>query len=116
MDLTQFHPLAQLAIDVAGIAFVVGVLFFLLKKVLPPKAREWLFEGRPWLVNIGVILLSVGVAFVGAWLNFYVFKARTNVEIAWKGLYSAAVCTLGYEFTKNLGRPMAATVRRVLRR
>jgi len=103
----EYQPLSELAIDVAGIAVVVGVTFFLIRKALPPKAREWYFSKRPWLVNLSVIVTSVGAAMVGAWLNALGFAPRDATEYAWLGLFSAAVATLGYEFSKNLGREVA---------
>ena len=99
-----YEPLADLALDVGGIALVVGILFYLLRKSLPETPRDWLFEQNEWLVNLGVVLLSVGVANVGAWLNLMAFQPRTVTEYIWKGLFSAAAATFGYEFTKNLGR------------
>lgn len=97
----EFKQLKDLAITTGGIAFVVGLLFFLLKKVLPPKAKEWFFDRHPWLVNLGVVALSVGVAFLGAWLNVAGMGARASVELVWLGLFSAGVSTFGYEFVKN---------------
>lgn len=100
----DFEPLVVLAISVGGIATVVGVVFFLLRKSLPPVPRAWLFEDRPWLVNLGVVVFSVGISFLGAWLNWAPFEMRSSVEYVWRGLFSAAVSTFGYEFSKNLGR------------
>lgn len=98
----EYQPLGELAVDVAGIGLVVSLLFFLVRKALPPEAREWYFEDHPWLVNLSVIVVSVGVALLGAWLNALGFQPRSVVEYIWLGLFSAAVATLGYEFTKNI--------------
>lgn len=101
----EFQPLRELAVETGGIAFVVGLLFYLVKKVLPPKAKGWLFDKHPWLVNLGVVGASIGVAFLGAWLNLRDFAARANVELVWLGCFSAAVSTWSYEFAKNgIGR------------
>jgi len=100
----EYQPLSVLLKDVAGIAVFVGVFFFLLKRSLPPTVRTWYFEQRSWLVNASVIALSVAAANLGAWLNVLGFQPRSVVEYVWMGLFSAAVATLGYEFSKNLGR------------
>lgn len=104
MEQVEYQPLGELAIDVAGIAIVVGVLFFLLRKVLWPGAYYWFFEKNPWFVNLAVVAVSVGLAMLGAWLNALGFEPRSVVEYAWLGVFSAAAATLGYEFVKNLGR------------
>lgn len=100
----EYQPLTQLAIDVAGIALATGLLFFLLKKGLPDAVKTWYFDDHPWLVNVSVIVVSVGLSVLGAWLNWLGWEPRSIVEYVWKGLFSAAVATLGYEFSKNLGR------------
>jgi hypothetical protein len=100
----EYQPLSVLLQDVAGIAVFVGVLFFLLRKSLPPAARGWYFGERPWLVNASVVLLSIAAAILGAWLNVLGFQPRSVVEFVWMGLFSAASATFGYEFVKNLGR------------
>lgn len=101
---TDFAPLGELARDVAGIGVIVGLLFFLIRKVLPPAANQWYFEDHPWLVNLSVVIVSVGLAILGAWLNALSFEPRNVAEYIWLGLFSAAVATLGYEFSDNLGR------------
>jgi len=100
----DYQPLSQLAIDVAGIAIATGLLVFLLKKGLPDQARIWYYDDHPWLVNVSVIVVSVGLSVLGAWLNWLGWEPRSVVEYVWKGLFSAAVATFGYEFSKNLGR------------
>lgn len=100
----DYEPLRDLAIDVGGIAFIVGLLIFLVKSSLPDGPRLWLFDERPWLVNSAAIILSMGISVMGAWLNLMQLEPRSVVEYVWRGLFSAAVATLGYEFGKNLGR------------
>lgn len=100
----EYQPLSTLATDVAGIAVATGLLFFLIRKALPEAARIWYFDQHPWLVNLSVIVVSVGLAVLGAWLNALGFEPRSIIEYIWLGLFSAAVATLGYEFSKNLGR------------
>ena len=100
----EYQALSALLVDVAGIGTVVAIFFFLVKQSIPPEAQEWYFKARPWLVNASVIAASVGLAFVGAWLNLQAFAPRLAVELVWKGLFSAAVATLEYEFSTNLGR------------
>jgi hypothetical protein len=100
----EYQPLAKLAVDVVGIAVITGILFFLVRQSLPPDAKDWLFRENPWLVNLLVVVTSVAIANLGAWLNLMAFQPRTVTEYVWKGLFSAAVATFGYEFTKNLGR------------
>lgn len=97
----EFAPLGDLARDVVGIGVIVGLLLFLLRKVLPPRVRDWYFEQHPWLVNLSAVVVSVGIALLGAWLNALGFEPRNVVEYIWLGLFSAAVGTLGYEFSDN---------------
>lgn len=101
---SEYQPLGELLLDVGGIAFAVGLLFFVVKLAMPPQAKMWLYDDRPWLVNALVIVISIGAANLGAWLNWEAFEARSVVEYIWKGLYSAGVSTFGYEWLKNLGR------------
>ena len=102
--LMDFQPLGALLVDTVGIAFAVGLLIFLLRKSLPPEARQWYFEAHVWLVNVTVVVFSVGLSFLGAWLNLQAFQPRASVELVWRGLFSAGVNTWGYEWVKNLGR------------
>lgn len=100
----DFELLSVLAVNVAGIAVVVGLLFFILKVSLSPDAYEWLFKDHPWLVNIGVVVASVSISILGAWLNWESFEMRSVAEYIWRGMWSAGIGTLGYEFSKNVGR------------
>lgn len=100
----EYEPLGDLLQDTAGIGFFVGLLLFVGKIALPPKAAEWYYDKNEWLVNLTAVLLSVGGANLGAWLNLMAFDARSVVEYIWKGMLSAGVATFGYEFLKNLGR------------
>lgn len=100
----EYQPLGQLALDVAGIALVTGILIFSAKQSMPPAGTDWLFKQNPWLVNLSAFVISVGVALLGAWLNVMSFEARAVTEYVWKGFFSGAVATFGYEFQKNLGR------------
>jgi len=100
----EYQPLANLALDVAGIALVTGILIFSVKQSMPPASKDWLFKQNPWLVNLSAFVISIAVAVIGAWLNVMSFELRAVTEYVWKGLFSGAVATFGYEFQKNLGR------------
>lgn len=100
----EYQPLANLARDVAGIALVTGILIFSVKQSMHPDPKDWLFKQNPWLVNLSAFVISVAVAVIGAWLNMMSFEARAVIEYVWKGVFSAAVATFGYEFSKNVGR------------
>lgn len=96
-----FESLGSIAFDVVKIAFAVGLIIFVLKKILPPKAIKHL-EDNPFVVNIIVLLLSMGLPFLGAWLNAMTFKSKEMVEYAWIGFYSAGINTFGFETAKNI--------------
>ena len=96
----NYESLSTMAIDATKIAFVVGLLIYLIRKVLPEEASYWLAE-RAYIVNIFVILSSVGLSFLGNWLNFLTFQPREVVELIYFGLFSAGVNSLAYEFLKN---------------
>ena len=103
----EFENLSIMLIDVSKVAFVVGLLIYLIRKVLPIDYFEWLYE-RPYIVNIFVILSSVGLSFLGNWLNFLTFQPREVVELIWFGIFSAGMNSLGYEFIKNWAKEIVA--------
>lgn len=107
---TEFQPLTDLALSITGIGFIVALILFLIKRALPEDDKAWFFDEHPWLVNTFTILLSIGIAFLGAYLNSLPFDGRSCVEYVWRGLFSAAVGTLGYELTKNIGRSTVRVV------
>jgi len=99
----EYQSLAIMLIDSGKIAVVIGLLYYLIRKMLPIKYLEWIDE-RPFAVNIFIIFGSVGLSFLGAWLNAFIFKAKEMVEYIWFGLSSAGINCLGYEFIKNFAK------------
>ena len=106
----EYEKLSIVLLDTAKIAFVVGLLVYLIRKMLPDDYWLWLMD-RPFIVNIFVILASVGLSFLGGWLNLLTFQAREIVEYIYFGLFSAGISTLGYEFQKNWRKEIARQVR-----
>ena len=103
----EFENLSIMLIDVSKVAFVVGLSIYIIRKALPEIYLSWL-EDRPYVVNIFVILSSVGLSFLGNWLNLMTFQPREVVELIWFGLFSAGMNTLGYEFIKNAVKEIVA--------
>jgi len=97
----MYEKLGIMLLDTAKLAFVVGLLFYIIQKSLPPEAVDWYFIKRGWLVNLSVVLASVGLAYLGAWLNLLSFDTSSLIEYFYFGLFSAGMSTLGYEFQKN---------------
>jgi len=106
----EFEKLSIMLLDTAKIAFVVGLLVYLIRKMLPDKYWLWLLD-RPFIVNIFVILSSVGLSFLGGWLNLLIFQPREIVEYIYFGLFSAGTNSLGYEFIKNWNKEIARQTR-----
>jgi len=101
----EFEKLSVMLLDTTKIAFVVGLLIYLINKVLSPKLFFWLTE-RPYVTNIFVVVSSIGLSFLGAWLNLLSFQPRVIVEYIYFGLFSAGVNTMGYEFIKNWAKEL----------
>lgn len=100
----EYEALSVLAVSVAGIAAIVGLLVFLVKVAIPVDWRTLLFDEYPWVVNLVVIVLSIGVSLLGAWLNWEAFEMRAITEYVWRGIFATGVATLGYEGSKNTQR------------
>lgn len=101
----DYEPLYIMLLDTGKIAFVVGLLVYLIRKVLTKIYLSWLDE-RPFITNTFVILSSVGLSFLGIWLNALTFQPREIVEYIYFGLFSAGINTLGYEFIKNWAKEL----------
>ncbi len=101
----NYEPLYIMLLDTGKIAFVVGLLVYLIRKMLPAEYLQ-LVDERPFGTNIFIIFSSILLAFLGAWLNVFTFKAREIVEYIYFGLFSAGINTLGYEFIKNWAKEL----------
>jgi len=96
----NFESLGSMLIDTGKIAFVVGLLVYIIRRTLPYTYWAYL-DKRPYITNIFVVVSSIGLAVLGNWLNFLTFKPREIVELIYFGVFSAGMNSLGYEFIKN---------------
>lgn len=92
----QFQSFLALSSSAIGIAVVVAVIMYILRKleVFPPDEPIW--------QNLSVVLLSLVIAVLGYYLRALPLNLAGTVEALWLGAFSAAVESLGYEIQKSI--------------